>query len=204
MDIKSANYYTNVRADTLRDVCATDVEAILEIGGGSFGTLKALAERFDAKAVGIDIVDLRHDPRVEVITGSLNDSKVFEKLGDQKFDLIVANDVLEHLLDPQMVLRELYGVCNDGGYIHVSVPNIRQLRSFFQIYFRGTFPQEDAGLFDQTHLRWFCMSDISEMVQSAGFFIEHSYMKGRFVPPFWKQGVLAELLGLQSIVVARK
>lgn len=204
MTNKPEKYYTNLRTDTIRDIRATDAEAVLEIGGGEFGTLSAIADMFGAKAVGMDIVDICENPKVEVIQGSLNKRKIFEELGDQRFDIIVANDVLEHLSDPQMVLNELFRVSRSGAYLHVSVPNIRQVRALYHIFFRGTFMRRDSGLFDRTHVNWFCLADISKMIEVAGFKIDCAYMKGRFVPSFLRSGLIAQLLGLQSIIIARR
>lgn len=204
MNEKPETYYSNLRTDTLRDIRATKVEAALELGGGAFGTLAAISDRFNAKAVGIDIVDICENPAIDVIVGSLNDRTVFDRLEGQKFDLVVANDVLEHLLDSAMVLSELYAAMTPGAYLHISVPNIRQVRALYHIFVRGTFPKGNSGLFDRTHVSWFCMSDIRGLVENAGFTVEEAYMKGRFVPSFWRSGPIAELLGLQSILIARK
>ncbi|MFO0983853.1 MAG: methyltransferase domain-containing protein [Planctomycetota bacterium] len=40
----------------------------------------------------------------------------------QSFDLVVSNDVLEHVSDPRRALREMHRVLRDGGELFLSVP----------------------------------------------------------------------------------
>ncbi len=46
---------------------------------------------------------------------------IYEIPKGQKFDLVVASEVLEHMEDPERALGQLLGVC--GGYLLVTVPN---------------------------------------------------------------------------------
>lgn len=41
---------------------------------------------------------------------------------DNYFDKVILYDVLEHFSDPLPILREVYRVCNIGGYIEIKVP----------------------------------------------------------------------------------
>lgn len=47
-----------------------------------------------------------------------------------------------------------YFLKDDGAFI-ASLPNIRQMQMLVQIYFKGDFKYEDAGILDKTHLRFF-------------------------------------------------
>jgi hypothetical protein len=49
------------------------------------------------------------------------------------------------------------------------VPNARHLSLFRDIYIRGTFGYRTHGHRDNTHLRWFTRSDITELVDGAGW-----------------------------------
>lgn len=51
------------------------------------------------------------------------------KLTESYFDLIVMNHVLEHLDNPQMVLRKARGLLKPGGLIFIDVPNAGSLSS---------------------------------------------------------------------------
>ena len=43
--------------------------------------------------------------------------------GDEKFDLITLNDVIEHLLDPRGAMKQLVNMLNPGGVLALYAPN---------------------------------------------------------------------------------
>ncbi len=45
-------------------------------------------------------------------------------VADDTYDVIVAADVMEHIIEPALVLRELCRVCKPGGVLLVETPNI--------------------------------------------------------------------------------
>jgi 2-polyprenyl-3-methyl-5-hydroxy-6-metoxy-1,4-benzoquinol methylase len=90
-------------------------------------------------------------------------------LPDSSFDLVTANDVLEHLTDPQEVLREVKRILTPGGSIVASLPNIRYWDEFLRLAWEGDFPREDSGIFDRTHLHWFTAKAIPKFFAEAGF-----------------------------------
>lgn len=203
--MKPEKYFVNVRMDTIADLTEKRYRKVLEIGGGNFSTLSRILDMHpDASGFGIDMVDMCDDTRIKVVVGSLDTPDVFDQLGEAEFDLIIANDVLEHLVNPGMVLEHPFKLAARSAHIHISVPNIRQIRSFYHIFVTGKFPQDDSGLFDRTHLSWFCRRDIVALVETSGFRVIDSYMKGRYVPDIARRTRAAELLGLQSIVIATK
>jgi SAM-dependent methyltransferase len=71
-----------------------------------------------------------------------------------RFDFVICADVLEHLRQPALLLRDLRAVLATGGRLACSLPNSGHA------YFRwnvltGRFPAEDRGLFDRTHLHFY-------------------------------------------------
>ena len=58
---------------------------------------------------------------------------------DGPFDTILLYDVLEHLVDPWEVLRQLHGVAAPGARVHVSIPNARHWTLLRDLALRGTF-----------------------------------------------------------------
>lgn len=52
-----------------------------------------------------------------------------EKFEENSFDMIMANDVLEHLHDsPRLILNRLLGGLSVGGYLFITVPNLANIR----------------------------------------------------------------------------
>jgi 2-polyprenyl-3-methyl-5-hydroxy-6-metoxy-1,4-benzoquinol methylase len=122
------------------------------------------------------------------------------------FDCILLYDVLEHLVDPAAVLRELRPLAAAGGRVHISVPNARHWTLVRDLVFRGTFGYTEWGHRDATHLRWFTRKDIERLVAGAGFRIEGSTggVLGRnVILDRLTAGRLRELIALQWHVLAR-
>jgi 2-polyprenyl-3-methyl-5-hydroxy-6-metoxy-1,4-benzoquinol methylase len=85
------------------------------------------------------------------------------------FDTILCYDVLEHLVDPAALARRLREVAGPGGRLHVSVPNARHYSLARDLVVRGTFGYTEWGHRDSTHLRWFTRSDVTRLLEDAGW-----------------------------------
>lgn len=90
---------------------------------------------------------------------------------DGRFDYIVCADVLEHLRDPAGLLRQFRAVLAPGGKLIGSLPNSGNLY-FRLVVLSGSFPQEDKGLFDRTHLRFYTWKGWADLLGSAGYSID--------------------------------
>lgn len=197
------NYYSNIRSDVLAVIPNKPYRKILEIGGGKFPTLLKLNETQQAEIWGVDVYpcaikDLRF------IQGSIESPEITDQLPDNYFDLIIANDVIEHLLNTESFMDLVTKKLTPGGVFVTSVPNIRQLRALFHIFLRGSFPRDDAGLFDKTHLRWFCKNDVIRFANCARLILQDFNGVGRLLPRLLNRTFLAEFLALQFVFVFRK
>lgn len=85
-----------------------------------------------------------------------------------KFDYVLCADILEHLRRPEQLLRDIKGVLAPGGELIASVPNSGNIWFRLNILF-GRFPQDDKGLFDRTHLRFYMWKGWVGLFRSAGF-----------------------------------
>ena len=82
-------------------------------------------------------------------------------------DLILCLDVLEHLVDPWSVVKQLSALLAPNGRLVVSVPNIRNWKFVVKLLFRGDFRYRDAGLLDRTHLRFFVRQTAVELAEAG-------------------------------------
>ena len=136
-------------------------------GGGEFGL--SLKRQGVQEVVGIEIVERAWElaKRVldDALLGSIEDMELpFE---DEHFDCVVFGDVLEHLVDPAKALRKVSRVLSKDGVIVMSIPNVRFWQTV-EMHVNGRWQYEDAGIMDRTHLRFFCASDMQQMVMDAG------------------------------------
>jgi len=196
-------YYDNLRHDVLGLVPDGSYQAILEIGGGEFGTLLKLAEKYDSETWGVDLFRNKGAPLDNFIEGSIEEEEIGKKIPDLYFDIIMANDVLEHLKNTESFFHVAYEKLKDDGLLIISVPNARQIRMIYHLMIRGSFPRHEAGLFDKTHLRWFCKKDIVNVCSPNFEIIDHKTV-GRLVPNFISRSIIGEFLGLQNIFIMKK
>lgn len=192
-----------MRQDVLDLVPRRSYQSILEIGGGEFPTLRSLGQQFGAELWGTDLYLPKADG-FKFIHGSIESKLTQDQIPDAYFDLILANDVLEHVVDTESFMTTVFNKLKVGGVFVCSVPNARQIRLLYHVVVNGTFPRAESGLFDKTHLRWFCKKDVIQFAQGAGFRLERLGASGKFVPPVLQGLALAEFLALQNLFVFNK
>jgi len=85
----------------------------------------------------------------------------------QHFDVVLCADVLEHLKDPERVLREAVDRLKPGGIAAISVPNVAHLWMRLQLLL-GSFNYRDRGILDRTHLRFFTLRSFRNLLADSG------------------------------------
>lgn len=91
---------------------------------------------------------------------------------DNSFDLVINKDVLEHLLNPDVLVAEMSRITKRKGYILVSVPNHFPIAGRFRLLMNNTidpfgyFP--NSHRWDFPHIRFFNKSDFLLLLSHAG------------------------------------
>jgi 2-polyprenyl-3-methyl-5-hydroxy-6-metoxy-1,4-benzoquinol methylase len=171
---KAPDYFSNIRKDLINliDANAKDLK-ILEVGAAYGETLYYLKQNgIAAEVVGVDIFEdtknkQNYKPLDRFIFGDIEKIELPEYI--QHFDLILLPDVLEHLFEPKSVLETLKKYLKEDGKIIVSMPNIRYYSALYKIVFKGDFKYEESGIFDYTHVRFYCRKNIQELLETAGY-----------------------------------
>jgi 2-polyprenyl-3-methyl-5-hydroxy-6-metoxy-1,4-benzoquinol methylase len=191
-EAEAATYFGAPRVEML-DFVPTTALSVLDVGCAEGAFSRAVKNRTGAEVWGIE-----YDPHAaehakavidRVLVGDANEQ--IAKLPDGYFDVIICNDVLEHLVDPYATLVQLRGKLKPGGVVVASIPNIRFLPALSQLVFRRDFPQEDSGIFDRTHLRFFTRRSIVRMFETSGFTVRSINGINAYYPPY---GVLLAVL----------
>lgn len=88
------------------------------------------------------------------------------------FDLIMALDILEHLVDPWTAVKKLRLLLKPGGSLIVSLPNVRHFSVIFPLIFFGDWRYSQEGLLDSTHIRFFTRRTAITMFEAEGFVLD--------------------------------
>lgn len=106
-----------------------------------------------------------------VIEADLETVELGDFFADERFDVALFGDVIEHLKDPKRLLIGVRELLNPGGFIVVSVPNVAHA-SVRLALLRGEFDYEELGILDDTHLKYFTRKTISDLLESCGYIID--------------------------------
>ena len=88
------------------------------------------------------------------------------------FDLVVCNDVIEHMPDHDSFLRDIKDHIAPGGALVGSIPNVRHYRNLVNVAVLRDWEYEAFGILDRTHLRFFTEKSLRRTLEQAGFRIE--------------------------------
>lgn len=168
------SYYTYSRRE-LVSMITQPKEApicVLEVGCGCGATLAHIAYEWPNSSVsGIEIQEsiARIGANyLNIIQGNIETMEVPYEKG--AFDYIILADVLEHLHDPEGILRKLTPYLKTEGVFLCSVPNILN-RHVISDLLRGKLEYQDAGILDRTHLRFFTLDSITRVFERCGLMI---------------------------------
>jgi len=84
------------------------------------------------------------------------------------FDHIIMGNVLEHMVEPANVLKDLKKYISEDGFLIYSVPNIVNWHSRLTI-FSGKFEYADSGVFDRTHLHFYNLNSAKKLAFDGGY-----------------------------------
>lgn len=117
---------------------------VLEFGCGSGLLLPSLAGHFD-KVVGVDLnigdaEIVKNEMSLNNVELVNNDILDYKHTSD--FDLIIANDVLEHIYDLRTVIVHLRSLLSEDGHILFTVPTENWLYHLARSIFRVEKPED--------------------------------------------------------------
>jgi 2-polyprenyl-3-methyl-5-hydroxy-6-metoxy-1,4-benzoquinol methylase len=174
-DFRNA-YHDHIRHDVIGHIPKTGGK-LLDLGGGIGATAAAIREMGLVDKIGTaDLVSNENPPFPLDYSyqGNLEDPAMLDHIVAEqgKFQMILALDILEHLLDPWAMAKKLEQSLAPGGVLVVSIPNIRNFTALFPLMFRNKFTYQDAGILDRTHLRFFVRETAVDLIAQTGLRVE--------------------------------
>lgn len=88
------------------------------------------------------------------------------------FDVVVCNDVIEHMIDHRAFLRDVQSVLVPGGALVGSIPNIRLMSNLARLLVKRDWEYLSQGILDYTHLRFFTKKSWIRELGGAGLKVE--------------------------------
>lgn len=145
----------------------------------------AVAERL--KKIGCTVVGLELDPEAVKIAKK-HCEKVYrvdlEKLNtlpfNKNFDYILFMDLIEHLRNPENIIRIVRKYLNRNGKIVFSIPNIAFIGVRKSLLF-GNFDYQDTGLLDRTHVRLYTKKSAFELLYGCDLNVESCTAISNFI-----------------------
>jgi SAM-dependent methyltransferase len=86
----------------------------------------------------------------------------------ERFDTIVAGELIEHVSNPGLFLKQARSQLAPGGRLVVSTPFPFSLLYFLYAHFK--YPKTCQNL---EHVHWFCVSTLLELAQRCGLRVAH-------------------------------
>jgi len=162
------------------------VERMIDLGCNNGGITQMFKEKLGVKEVyGVDIdeeaIFVAKQRGVKAYCLNLSEDKL--PFPDEYFDLAISFEVIEHLMNPDNMLREANRVLKKGGILLVSTPNLASWvnRIFFlfgyQLYNVEVSTEIIAGVpymkgvFEKPtgHIRAFTLKALKQLLKHHGF-----------------------------------
>ncbi|KQX63826.1 class I SAM-dependent methyltransferase [Paenibacillus sp. Root444D2] len=147
-------------------------DRLLEVGVGA-GELSAVAKEFMFNVTGLDI----RPPYAEAVTNMLDilvytvDFLEFET--EEKFDVLIMGDVIEHMFDPIQAISKAHSLLNDKGVLWISTPNFE---SAFSMVKKDTDPMWRIV----EHLNYFSFRSLKKWLDILGFEVVDYNVSGHY------------------------
>lgn len=108
-------------------------------------------------------------------------------LASESFDAVYCTEVIEHVLDPETLIRESYRVLKPSGVLFVSAPYHGRIKNI--LLATAAFEEHFDVL--GGHIRFFTLRSLRNLLQGNNFQVERIWRLGRFRPIWMDMAFLA-------------
>lgn len=178
---------------------------ILEVGSAPFILTLAL-NKMGYKVVGIDIDPDRFSHFIanyKLDVRKLDIERTPLPFPDETFDLILFNEVFEHLrINPIITMTQMRRLLKSQGNLFLSTPNLRSLRGIWMLFFHHKGGHVTTGIYEEYkklelfghmgHVREYTAKEVSTFLARIG--IETRQTIYRFYGPIYHTQLKAKTL----------
>ncbi len=157
---------------------------VLEIGTAT-GYISKILKENNCQVTGVEVnPDWANEASKftdRMIIGNIENLDFKKEFDNEKFDVILMGDILEHLHNPAELLKKLRCLLNHDGYLVCSIPNISYIPIRLGLL-NGQFLYESTGILDESHYHFFTLDNILLMLDESNFKIDELQ---RITEPFY-------------------
>jgi len=158
-DLDHLQWLKDLGCDSFQNV------SVLDVGCGTGFVCHEAMRQGARRAVGLDIVEpagLTSNSNWKFINGDLNSDVWTSGVGEGKFDLILAFDILEHLDSPYRFLKTLRECMDTSGKLVLTTPNLTSWERYAK-------PTSWSGVQDDQHKTLFSRYSLRFLLSKVGF-----------------------------------
>ncbi len=178
---------------------------VLDVGCNK-GYLKRFAPHNDFYGIDQnenDLEEAKKEGYKKVYQMDLDNYRAFKH--DEKFDVIVFADILEHLTNPDKVLRFFVDnhLRNEGKVI-ISLPNVANFTIRLNLLL-GHFDYAESGILDKTHLHLYTLYSARKFISGCGLrIIREKFSSNRLGKLIRYLSFMKTLLGYNLIFICKR
>lgn len=182
--------YIKTREDVAFDLLSgydLGSKKVIDLGCGEGHLVNRLSSRVSS-IVGVDIARNRIDIAKDINKHNGNASFMIADLSadlpypDNSFDVALCIGVLEYVIDPYAIVREMYRILKNGGVVVISVHNIAYLPERIKLLFGGLPNWPPASGWQGGKLHDFTLPTLAGLLESEHFEVRKKTGAGFLLP----------------------
>jgi 2-polyprenyl-3-methyl-5-hydroxy-6-metoxy-1,4-benzoquinol methylase len=139
------------------------------------GYVSAWLQKRGCEVTGVEI----YSPALEkakpylsrAILGNIEEPAAWQEIEKEQYDVILFMHILEHLVNPDLILSKAKASLKPGGEVIICLPNVSNWGDRFRM-FKGDFIYTEIGVMDKTHLKFYNYFTAQEFIIKAGYNIQ--------------------------------
>jgi 2-polyprenyl-3-methyl-5-hydroxy-6-metoxy-1,4-benzoquinol methylase len=164
---------------------------VVDIGCGNGALCRELASR-GYEVVGCepsaDGVRLARSSAPELVFHQVGVDDDSSAVGKESFDVVIATEVIEHLVRPRNLLRFAKQVLRPGGHVIISTPYHGYLKNLV-LALTNKWDSHLTPFWDGGHIKLWSRKTLSQLLNQGGFGVVRFIGAGK-VPFMWKSMIM--------------